>query len=149
VHVLSTNQDLIATISRRAPAADQMTRTAHFEMDVADPERSLPVGTTADIRIDIGAPEPATQIPLSAATVRGDKATIYVVEGNVAHKRAVHVKGEREGRLYLDVSLAPGSRIVTEGRALLSDNDKVTASVETPTPVPPLSTTAGQKRGAE
>ena len=149
VHVLATNQDLVATISRRAPAADQMTRTAHFEMDVADPERSLPVGTTADIRIDIGAPEPATEIPLYAATVRGDKATIYVVEGNVAHKRAVHVKGEREGRLYLDVSLAPGSRVVTEGRALLSDNDKVTASVETPTPVPPSSTTAGQKRGAE
>jgi len=130
VRVLATNRQISATISRRAPAADPMTRTAHFEIDVPDPDRTLPVGTTADIGIDIGEPQPATEIPLSAATVRGDKATIYVVEGEVAHKRTVLVKGEREGRLYLDVSLAPGSRVVTEGRALLNDNDKVVSSVE-------------------
>lgn len=97
VHVLATDQDLVAQISRRAPAADPVTRTAHFEMDVADPERALPVGTTADIRIDIGAPRPATEIPLSAATVRGERATIYVVVGGVAHKQSVSVMGERKG----------------------------------------------------
>ena len=140
VHLLATNQALSATISRRAPAADPLTRTAHFEMDVPDPERALPVGTTADIQIDIGEPQPATQIPLSAATVRGEKATIYVVEGNVAHKRTVLVKGEREGQLYLEASLAPGSLVVTEGRALLSDNDKVAASVEKPSAAPAAET---------
>jgi RND family efflux transporter MFP subunit len=150
VHVLATNQELTASISRRAPAADPLTRTAHFEMDVADPERALPVGTTADIRIDIGEPQPATQIPLSAATVRGEKATIYVVEGDVAHKRTVLVKGEREGQLYLDVSLAPGSLVVTEGRALLNDNDQVAASVEKPSGPPAAGApAAGEKRGGE
>lgn len=132
LHMLATNQELTATISRRAPAADPMTRTAHFEVDLADPERLFPVGTTADIRIDVGAPEPATEIPLSSATVRGDKATIYVTEGDIAHKRVVHVLGERAGRLYLDSSLSAGTRVVTEGRALLNDNDKVAASLEKP-----------------
>jgi RND family efflux transporter MFP subunit len=151
VHVLATNQDLTAIISRRAPAADPMTRTAHFEMDLADPERALPVGTTADIRIDIGSPEPATEIPLSAATVHGDKATIYVVDDHgVAHKRAFHVKGEREGLLYLDVTLAAGARVVTEGRALLNDNDKVAASLETTSAAPSAtSAAADEKRSAE
>jgi RND family efflux transporter MFP subunit len=150
VHVLATNQDLSATISRRAPAADPMTRTAHFEMDVADPERALPVGTTADIRIDVGAPQPATEIPLSAATVRGDKATIYVVENDIAHKRSVLIKGEREGRLYLDTSLAAGARVVTEGRALLSDNDRVAASVEKASSAAPAGSAASnQKQSAE
>jgi membrane fusion protein (multidrug efflux system) len=145
VHVLATNQDLEATISRRAPAADPVTRTAHFEIDVADPARALPVGTTADIRIDIGAPEPATEIPLSAATVRGEKAMIYIVENNVAHKQTFAVKGEREGRLYLDVSLAPGTRVVTEGRALLSDNDKVAAGIERAA----APAASGEKQGAQ
>lgn len=145
IHVLATNQDLSGTISRRAPAADPMTRTAHFEIDVADPTRTLPVGTTADIRIDVGSAEPATEIPLSAATVRGDKATVFLVENNVAHKRSILVKGEREGRLFLDTSLAPGSRVVTEGRALLSENDKVAASAEAPA----MPAGSAQKRSAE
>lgn len=150
VHVLATNQDLTATISRRAPAADPMTRTAHFEVDVADPERLLPVGTTADIRIDIGSPEPTTEIPLSSATVRGDKATIYVVDGNVAHKRVVHIQGEREGRLYLDTSLSAGTKVVTEGRALLNDNDKVAASIVNPGQgAAPSSSASGEKRSRE
>jgi len=135
VHVLATNKDLTATISRRAPAADPMTRTAHFEMDVADPDRALPVGTTADIHIDIGTPEPATEIPLSAATVKGDKAVLFVVDGNITHKRTVQVKGEREGRLFLDVALTPGTKVVTEGRALLSDNDKVAATLSKPSAI--------------
>jgi len=149
VHVLATDQRLTASISRRAPAADPMTRTAHFEIDVTDPQRALPVGTTAEIGIDIGEPEPATEIPLSAATVRGDKATVYVVEGDVAHKRSAHVKGEREGRLFLDVSLAPGSRVVTEGRALLNDNDKVASSLAKSLEIPTgASSEPGAKRDA-
>ena len=147
LHLLATNQDLSAQISRRAPAADTATRTAHFEMDVPDPKRELPVGTTADIHIDVGDPEPATEIPLSAATVRGDKATVYVVEDNVAHKRAVHVLGEREGRLYLDTTLPAGALIVSEGRALLSDNDKVASKVDSADA--PASPASSAKRSAE
>ena len=148
LRVLATNQQLSAKISRRAPAADPMTRTAHFEIDFADADRVLPVGTTADIRIDIGEPRPATEIPLSAATVRGDKATIYVIEGGTAHKRSVDVLGEREGRLYLDPSLASGAHVVTEGRALLNDKDRVAASLEPPSAATTTTTTA-TKRSAE
>lgn len=134
VHVLATNRNLTATISRRAPAADQGTRTVHFEMDVADPKRELPVGTTAELRIEVGKLEPATQIPLSVAIVRGDKASVFVVEGNVAHKRSYHLKGEREGGLFLDPDLKPGTQLVSEGRALLNDGDRVASSAEPPKP---------------
>jgi RND family efflux transporter MFP subunit len=130
LHVLSTNRDLTATISRRAPAADPLTRTVHFEMDVADPGRSLPVGTTAEISIEVGEPKPASEIPLSSALVRGDKATLFVVDGTIAHKRVVPVLGERTGELFVDPSLAGGTKIVTEGRALLNDNDRVATKVE-------------------
>jgi RND family efflux transporter MFP subunit len=146
LHLLATNQDLDAQISRRAPAADTATRTAHFEMDVPDPKRELPVGTTADIRIDVGDPEPASEIPLSAATIRGDRATVYVVEDSVAHKRSFPVLGEREGRLYLDATLPAGALVVSEGRALLSDNDRVAFSLEAAAPAPPASSA---KRSAE
>jgi membrane fusion protein, multidrug efflux system len=130
LHVFAINQDLSASISRRAPAADAVTRTAHFEIDVADPERSLPVGTTAEIAIDIGASAPASEIPLSAAMVRGDQATLFVIERGVAHKRTVRVLGELEGRLLLDPALAAGSQVVVAGRALLNDHDAVKATLQ-------------------
>ena len=76
-----------ATISRRAPAADPSTRTVHFEVDLPDPEREIPVGTTGVVHLDVGEPEPATEIPLYAASVRGTKAMVFVIDGDVAHAR--------------------------------------------------------------
>lgn len=127
VHIYATNQDREAVIARRAPAADPNTRTVHFEIDIADPKREIPVGTTGEISIDVGTPSPATEVPLYAATVRGAKASLFFVDGDVAHQTTFAVKGEAGGALFLDPALPAGAKIVTEGRALLDDGDRVTA----------------------
>lgn len=131
VHIFATGRDLPATISRRAPAADPFTRTVRFEIDIADPTRAIPVGTTGEVRIDVGTPVPATEVPLYAATVRGSKATLFVVERDVAQRRTVAVKGEAGGSLFLDSGLAAGTAVVAEGRGLLEDGDSVTVKEET------------------
>jgi RND family efflux transporter MFP subunit len=128
ISVSSTKQELRGVISRRAPAADPSTRTVHIEVDLADPDRAIPVGTTGEARFDVGPPEPATVIPLAAASVRGAKATVFVVEDDVAHARTVAVKGEGGANLFVDPSLAPGAHLVTEGRALLTDGDRVSVN---------------------
>jgi RND family efflux transporter MFP subunit len=127
VHVLATGQDLTGIIARRAPAADPGTRTVHFEIDIPDPSHELPVGTTGEIGIDVGKPVAATELPLYAASIRGEKAIVFVVEGDVAHTRTVAVQGEIGGSLFLATDLKPGSRVVTDGRALLEDGDRVSA----------------------
>ncbi len=139
IDVASTGARLVGEIARRAPAADPSTRTVHFEVDLADPDRTIPVGTTGDVHLDVGDPVPATAIPLFAAAVRGKKATVYVVEGGVAHLRTLEVKGEAGGTLYVDTQLAPGTHIVTEGRALLADGDKVSVKEERAAPAAPPS----------
>ncbi len=131
IHVLATGKDLKATISRRAPAADPGTRTVHFEIDVADPKRELPVGTTGEIRIEVGEPVAAIELPLFATSIRGEKAVLYVVDGDVAHSHTVRLKGEIGGSVFLEPDIQAGSRVVAEGRALLSDGDRVSAK-ETP-----------------
>ena len=127
VHVDATNRSFPATITRRSPAADPATRTVHFEVDLADPTRSIPVGTTGEVHIDVGTPVPATEIPLSAATVRGSKASLFVVDHDVAHSRTVAVEGEAGGSLFLEPALGPETLVVAEGRALLEDGDLVDA----------------------
>ena len=125
VHLISTNRDLTAKISRRAPSADADTRTIHIEIDLDDPARSIPVSTTAELSLDVGAPIPATAIPVIAATVHGSKTTVFVVKDGVAHATRAKLIGERKGTFYLEPSLAGGSQVVTEGRGLLNDNDRV------------------------
>jgi len=130
VVALATNRELHGTIARRSPSADFSTRTVHLEIDVPDPHRTLPVGTTAEITMDVGEPVAATEIPLIAASVRGGKATVFVVDRNVVRKGTYQLKGERSGSLFLDSTLRPGSHVVTEGRALLKDGDRVDALLE-------------------
>jgi RND family efflux transporter MFP subunit len=130
LHFLATNKELTAVISRRAPSADPGTRTAHVEIDVDDTARALPVWTTAEVTLEVGAPVPAVAIPVIAALVRGTKASVFVVADSVAHALVVPVVGERAGVLYLDPKLAAGSLVVTEGRGQLDDGDRVAEKLE-------------------
>jgi RND family efflux transporter MFP subunit len=125
IEVPATGAKLEGKISRRAPAADDSTRTVHFEIDLPNPARVLPAGTTAQLAISFGAPRPATLVPLNAASVRGEAATLYTVSDGKAHRAEVKVLGEAGGTLFVD--LAPGSHVVVEGRALLNDGDRVAA----------------------
>jgi RND family efflux transporter MFP subunit len=135
VHLLATGKDFTAKISRRAPSADPDTRTVHIELDVDDPQREIPTQTTAELSLDVGAPIPATAIPLIAATVHGSKTQVFVVKDGVAHSTRAKLVGERKGVYYVEPSLPPGELVVTEGRGLLNDGDKVAGKVEPWTPV--------------
>jgi RND family efflux transporter MFP subunit len=130
IRALAASRALRATISRRSPSADPATRTVHVEIDVPDHDRSLPVGTTAELSIDVGEPRPATEIPLVAASLRGEKATVFVVDGRIARKSVHAILGERAGSVFLAPTLAPGSPVVTQGRALLADGDEVASMLE-------------------
>ncbi|MCU0684132.1 MAG: efflux RND transporter periplasmic adaptor subunit [Polyangiaceae bacterium] len=126
VRLLATGKELTAPVSRRSPAANVSTRTVHIELDLADPERALPVGTTGELKVEVGEPVPATEVPLRAAVVRGPKASLFLVEGDVAKAVTVKVLGEAGASLFVE-PLAPGAQVVTEGRALLRNNDRVAA----------------------
>jgi RND family efflux transporter MFP subunit len=131
VHLLSTRSDLVAKISRRAPAADVGTRTVHIELDVDDPGKSMPVWTTAELSLDVGTSVPASAVPLAAASVHASKATLFVSSGGIAHQTLAKVMGERGGTLYVDPTVvATGATVVTEGRTILSDGDAIEATAE-------------------
>ena len=62
--------------------------------------------------------------------VRGKSATVFVVDGSTAKKTSVSVIGERGGSLFVKTELAAGTQVVTQGRSLLEDNDRVVAKLE-------------------
>lgn len=145
VDVLAAGAALDARVSRRAPNADPATRTIHFEIDVADPHRQIPTGTTAMVHLNVGKPVSATRIPLAAATQEGGKAKIFVVDNGVAHLRQVEVLGERTDGLFFDPRALPaGTQVVTEGRTVLSEGESVAAH---PEPPPTSAASDGGARG--
>jgi len=144
LHMLATQTETIGTIARLSPAADGSTRTVHFEVDLHDPNRSIPVGTTAEVSIKIGSPEPASLVPGIAASVREKTATVFAVDGTHTKKLLVPVIGESLGELYLDLALRPGTRLVTEGRSLLADGDVVTPTLIPTADTPRESTLRGK-----
>ncbi|HEY1697022.1 MAG TPA: efflux RND transporter periplasmic adaptor subunit [Polyangiaceae bacterium] len=146
IQMLATGAQLDAPIARRAPRADPSTRTVHFEIDVPDPQRKYPTATTAIVHVDVGAARKATAIPLYAATEEEGKAKFFVVDHDVARARQAPVVGERGGELYFDPSEVPEhTQIVTQGRALLADGDRVTANPDVV--LPPGDAGRGAARG--
>ena len=132
IRIFATGRDMAATITRRAPSADQFTRTVHFEIDVPDPKREIPVNTTGEIRVDVGEPVAATELPLSAVSIRNGKVVLFVVDGDVARSKTFAMLGESGGSVFVETALASGTLVVSEGRALLGDGDRVDAKPAAP-----------------
>ncbi|WP_169796587.1 efflux RND transporter periplasmic adaptor subunit [Chondromyces crocatus] len=130
LRMMATGRAMTARVSRRAAAANPMTRTLHVEIDVPDPERALPVGTTAEVRAEVGEAQEALEIPLRAATVRGGKASLFLVEEDVARSVTVQVLGEAGKSLFVTPDFPAGSLVVVEGRGQLANGNVVRAKVE-------------------
>jgi RND family efflux transporter MFP subunit len=128
IAVLATGRTIAGTIARRAPAADPETRTVHVEVDLDNRQKNIPVNTTGQVTIGVGEPRNASAIPLSAASISGTKASLFVVDGDVARRRLFDVLGEEGSTLFVDPSLKAGTLVITEGRALLNDGDSVAAT---------------------
>lgn len=130
LRMLATGEKLSGVVARRAPGADASTRTIHAEIDLLDAERRFPVGTTAEATLDVGEPLPALEVPLRAAQIRGETATLFVIADGRASKRKVAVLGESGGSAFVAPTIDALAHIVVEGRSLLSDGDKVTEKGE-------------------
>jgi membrane fusion protein (multidrug efflux system) len=125
IHVLATGKTIAGAIARRSPAADPDTRTVHVEVDLDNADHRTPVNTTGEVKIAVGSPKAAVAVPLAAASITGSKAALFVIDGDMVHKRTFEIQGEEGSNLYLETTLRPGTRVVTEGRALLTDGDRV------------------------
>jgi RND family efflux transporter MFP subunit len=128
VRVYATDRQLTGIISRRSPSTDPETRTVHFEVDVEDVDRDIPANTTGEVYIAAGEPVPSTEVPLYAASVRGEKASVFVLEEDRVRTRTFDVIGEIGGRLFVSTTLRPGTQVVLEGRELLQEDDQVAPS---------------------
>jgi RND family efflux transporter MFP subunit len=125
LHVIASDTTLHTTVTRRAPAADPVSRTVRIEIDVPNDDRAMPVRTTAEILVTASRGVDAIALPLVAATIVGARARVWIVDEGIARRRTLRVVGESGARVYVRPEIAPGTILVVEGREALDEGMRV------------------------
>jgi len=116
----------VASIDSRV---DPTTRSVTVRALVPNPEGRLKPGMFLTVRIARGAKD-AVVVPEHALVPEQGRAFVFVVQGDKAEKREVHIGVRRIGDVEIVSGLAAGERVVTEGTQKLRDG----APVRTVTP---------------
>jgi multidrug efflux pump subunit AcrA (membrane-fusion protein) len=116
-----------STIRRRSRAARRApTRDAHvhFEIDIPDSEATRSPWTRPARSASRRRARARDAVPLSAVTINDKKATLFVVDGDVAHARRSSSWARSGERLLLARRPQAGDARRRRGRALLKDGDR-------------------------
>src|SRR5215469_7056189 len=119
---------LHGTLSEIAGAADEKTGMFPVEVRLDSPPAALASGLVAKLRLApaAGRARTLTYVPIGAVVEgSGDAASVFVVNGTRARRRAVRVAFIDPSGVALAAGVAPGERVVTDGALYLEDNDPV------------------------
>jgi membrane fusion protein (multidrug efflux system) len=117
--------EFVATVARISPVVDPETGTFKITIEVSDPSRRLKPGMFARISIVHDMHANALQIPRSAIVDESGETSVFVVEDDVAQRRAVSTGFSQNGLVEIMDGLSDGENVVTVGQAGLKPGAKV------------------------
>jgi RND family efflux transporter MFP subunit len=126
-----TQRVFTARLTLVSAAADSTTHMVSVTGTVDDKEHKywLRPGAFCDVTVDVGATRDAPLIPRSAARATDHGYVAYVVEGDVAHERALTLgMSTTGGWVEVKKGLKAGEALVVHGAEALSDGSKVRAT---------------------
>lgn len=110
------------------PAVDEQTRSAKVRIEVTNPGGKLKAGMFAQGEILTGVAANAVMIP-AAALYRDDRsartASVFVLEGGKACRRAVRVGHEQESKIQVIEGLRPGEQLIAEQSIEISEGVRI------------------------
>jgi multidrug efflux pump subunit AcrA (membrane-fusion protein) len=117
-----------------SPAIDQASRQGVVRIDLTSNEK-VRSGMFVRGRIDLGAVQ-MVAVPAAAVLNREGRATVFVLDGDIARSRQVEPAVRSGGWLGLRTGVRPGESVVVAGGGYLKDGDRVRIA-------PALTSTAG------
>ena len=122
---LVNGAEMQGTILHVARQASAQTRTFVIEVALPNPDRIIPAGMTAEVRLSV-APQPAVIVPRSVITLSDDGVIGLRVVGadNLAQFVPVMLIDDTEAGLVV-AGVPTGVRIITAGQDLVRDGDQV------------------------
>lgn len=126
----------IGAVTRVSPMIDRMTRTASVEVMVDNADHALRPGMVAESSIVLARREGVTQVAGRAVVMTPDTDTdqtalVFVADGDVAHRREVHLGVRYGDRMEITSGIDVGDRVVVEGQHLLREGTRIRVAERT------------------
>ena len=122
---LVTGQELEGTVRHLARKASDKTRTFSLEVALPNPDRVIPSGMTAEVRLTAAA-QPALTVPRSVLTLNeaGQVGLRVVDDKDVAGFLPVDLIDDTDGG-FVVTGVPQGARVIVAGQDLVRDGDPV------------------------
>ncbi|HKZ73188.1 MAG TPA: efflux RND transporter periplasmic adaptor subunit [Steroidobacteraceae bacterium] len=121
-------RSLPGTLVEIASAADEKTGLFTIEVHIDTTPVQLASGLVAKLNLYPASSRAnlLTYVPIGAVVEgEGDRASVFVVDGEIAKRRAVRVAFIAPDEVALAEGLEPGERVVTDGALYLEDGERI------------------------
>jgi RND family efflux transporter MFP subunit len=121
-------QSIAGSITEIAGASDSRSGMFPIEVRFASVPVSLASGLVAKLNLHSSASRQRqlTYVPIGAVVEgNGDRASVYIVDGDRAKRRQVRVAFIGPESVALDDGVKPGERVVTDGALYLEDDERI------------------------
>jgi multidrug efflux pump subunit AcrA (membrane-fusion protein) len=108
-----------------SPVLDPATRTGEVEIYVANEPVTMRAEMFARVSLFLGGQRKVVLIPREAVVYRGEQSGVFVLDGNRARFRTVHVGTIQQNQVEIVDGIKPGETVVSMGASLLKDGDQV------------------------
>ena len=122
------NQAIAGTLSMIAGAADEKSGMFAIEVRFDSVPVALSSGLVAKLNLYPASSRTSTltYVPISSLVEGdGDRASVYVVQGDRAQRRSVRIAFIAPDHVALASGLEPGERVVTDGALYLEDDERI------------------------
>jgi multidrug efflux system membrane fusion protein len=115
-----------------SPSADNVTRTYTVKVTVLDPDPSVQLGMTANVRLSGGARAEVARLPLTALFQKGEEAAVWLIDPNTHQVTLKPVQVGRYTQDYVTIvsGLNDGDLVVRAGVHKLNQGEKVRVLAE-------------------
>jgi multidrug efflux pump subunit AcrA (membrane-fusion protein) len=120
------------TVARRSDALDPKTRMMLVEVDLDNKDGRIVAGSFVTVALSFATP-PEIMVPVEALVLQGHNASVFVVDGDTVHARAVTVSDNDGSVVRLARGLQAGELVAVN----LGDNVADGARVQPVAPPPP------------
>jgi RND family efflux transporter MFP subunit len=119
---------LVGKVTERASAADSASGMFPIEVTLEPTALRLVSGLVAKVRLtpSTARSQKLTYVPIDAIVEgNGHRASVFVLEGEHARRRAVEVAFIDEAAVALRSGVQPGQQVITDGALYLEDGERV------------------------
>ena len=117
-------------VTRIADALDPLTRTLLTEIDVPNPDGTLPSGVYCSVELQIPRKTPSMDVPADAIVFDAQGLHVAAIENGIVHMRKVTVARDFGTHVEVTDGLKDGDQVILNPSVNLAEGSKVTAQPE-------------------